>query len=110
MRVLFAWLLLGMLCGAGGMTTTFAAGSADQDVAYRLGPEDLIKIQVWGRPDLTGDMIIDYSGTIQLPLIGTIPEDEKVYEFDLEGKPTMELPQENNAIQAAFAVFDKIIR
>ena len=44
-----------------------------------------------------------------LTLAGTIPDDGAVYDFDIEGKPTMELPEESAARQAAFAIFDQII-
>jgi CO dehydrogenase maturation factor len=44
-----------------------------------------------------------------LEFAGTIPEDTAVYEFDLHGTPTIEIPENNKAIQAAFQIFDKII-
>lgn len=44
-----------------------------------------------------------------LEFAGTIPEDNAVYEFDLNGTPTIEIPENNKAIQAAFRIFDKII-
>ncbi len=50
--------------------------------------------------------MIDESG---LELAGTIPEDEAVYEFDLEGKPTIMLDQDNPAVQAGFKIFEKVI-
>jgi CO dehydrogenase maturation factor len=45
----------------------------------------------------------------RLELVGTIPEDEMVYEYDLNGRPTIELPKDNQAVKAAFAIFEKII-
>jgi CO dehydrogenase maturation factor len=44
-----------------------------------------------------------------LELLGTIPEDETVYEYDLHGRPTIALPEENPAVTAAFAMFQKIV-
>ncbi|MCG6909584.1 MAG: AAA family ATPase [Deltaproteobacteria bacterium] len=44
-----------------------------------------------------------------LSLAGTIPEDTTVYEFDLEGRPTIELPEENEAVKAAYRIFDDIL-
>ena len=44
-----------------------------------------------------------------LTLAGTIPDDGAIYDFDFQGKPTMELPEESAARQAAFAIFDQII-
>ena len=50
--------------------------------------------------------IIDEEG---LELAGTIPEDDTVYEYDLNGQPTVEMPETNNAIKAAFEIFEKIV-
>jgi len=44
-----------------------------------------------------------------LALAGTIPEDPTVYEYDLNGRPTIELPEDNIAVMAAYEIFDKII-
>jgi CO dehydrogenase maturation factor len=41
--------------------------------------------------------------------VSTIPEDDLIYEFDLEGKPTMELPLESVALQAANEVFTRLL-
>ncbi len=59
-------------------------GSASEEVAKLLEEEDL-------------------------ELIGTIPEDDSVYEYDLKGKPTVEIPEDNRAVKAAFEIFDKIV-
>jgi len=50
--------------------------------------------------------IIEKSG---LPLAGVLPADDQVYEFDLNGRPTIELPETNPAIQKAYAVFDNLM-
>ena len=44
-----------------------------------------------------------------LELAGTVPEDDVVYEFDSSGKPTIELPEDSKAQQAAFKIFDVIL-
>ncbi len=44
-----------------------------------------------------------------LELAGTIPEDRTVYEYDLNGRPTIELPEDNTAVMAAYEIFEKII-
>lgn len=44
-----------------------------------------------------------------LELAGTIPADSAVYEYDLNGRPTIELPPESQCVQAAFEIFAKII-
>jgi CO dehydrogenase maturation factor len=50
--------------------------------------------------------ILDKAG---LELAGTIPEDKTIYEYDLNGKPTIDIPDDNQAIKAAFEIFDNII-
>jgi CO dehydrogenase maturation factor len=44
-----------------------------------------------------------------MDFIGTVPEDPEVQLFDLEGRPTVELPSENEAMKAAYRIFDGII-
>lgn len=58
---------------AGAETPT--AASAEEE--YRLGPEDVVQIQVWKRPDLTGSVAIDFDGKLQLPLLGAIEVKDK---------------------------------
>ncbi len=45
-----------------------------------------------------------------LNFIGTVPEDLEVQQFDLEGRPTVELLSENRAVQAAYDIFAKIVQ
>ena len=45
-----------------------------------------------------------------LELIGIIPEDVQVHDFDLSGKPTIELDEASKALKAAFKIFDKILK
>jgi CO dehydrogenase maturation factor len=44
-----------------------------------------------------------------LDLVGAIPEDRMIYEYDLNGRPTVELPEDSESIRAAFAIFDRIV-
>jgi len=44
-----------------------------------------------------------------LELAGTVPEDDTIYEFDLNGRPTIEMPEDSPSVQAAFGIFDKIL-
>ena len=46
----------------------------------------------------------------KLELGGTIPADEAIYQYDLEGKPTVHLPLESKAVQVARKIFDKYIQ
>jgi CO dehydrogenase maturation factor len=41
--------------------------------------------------------------------VATIPEDELIHHFDLQGRPTTQLPPESKALQAANAAFTKLL-
>jgi CO dehydrogenase maturation factor len=41
--------------------------------------------------------------------VSTIPEDDLIYQFDLEGKPTVELPPESVALRAVNEIFRKLL-
>ncbi len=45
----------------------------------------------------------------QLELIGTVPDDDLIYEYDFEGLPTFEIPEDSKSVKAAFDIFDKIV-
>ena len=45
-----------------------------------------------------------------LELAGTIPADETVFRFDLEGKPTFGLPADCPAVRSAREIFDHLIQ
>jgi CO dehydrogenase maturation factor len=45
----------------------------------------------------------------KLELIGTIPEDDLIYDYDFNGRPTIEMPEDSKSVKAAFEIFDKII-
>jgi len=45
-----------------------------------------------------------------LALAGIIPEDPLIAEFDSQGKPTLELPNDSIALQAAYSIFQKLFR
>ena len=55
------------------------------------------------------DQVLQMIAAEGLVLAGTIPADDTVYEYDLNGRPTAEIPEDNPALKAAFAIFEKII-
>jgi len=57
----------------------------------------------------TPDAVLEIIKNGGLELAGTIPEDRTVYEYDLKGRPTIEIPENNQAVQAAFEIFAKLI-
>ena len=61
--------------------------------AYRIGPEDQLRVTVFNDPRLTGDFRVSDAGTIALPLIGTVraaglttPEVERAIEKVMRDK------------------------
>ncbi len=45
---------------------------AQDEEPYLLGPDDAVQVQVWQRPDLTGNYQVDAQGQITLPLLGRV--------------------------------------
>ncbi len=85
--VLFAVLIALTACaGSEGPVTTSPAKTEAGAEDYRLGPEDKLKVTVFGEPDLSGEFLVDSSGVMAAPFIGqisvkglTLREFEKVY-------------------------------
>jgi CO dehydrogenase maturation factor len=44
----------------------------------------------------------------ELVLVGLVPEDDELQEFDLNGRPMSELGKDNRAVTASYEIFDKI--
>ena len=55
------------------------------------------------------DEVMEILSDSGLELAGVIPEDEQVYEFDLNGRPTIDIDETNPALKAAYSIFDRII-
>ena len=47
---------------------------------------------------------------LRLELAGTIPTDQMVFQFDLEGKPTFGLPADSPAVRSARELFDRLFQ
>ena len=62
-------------------TTPIAQATADEgrssastrDPGYKLGPNDRLRITVFGQPTLTGEYTLDGNGVLAFPLIGNVP-------------------------------------
>ena len=48
-----------------------AAGAQDRS-NYKLGSDDMVQIQVWQRPDLSGTFLVDTDGNVVLPILGEV--------------------------------------
>ncbi|MEJ2097008.1 MAG: AAA family ATPase [Deltaproteobacteria bacterium] len=89
-----------------GLQAALRIDKLARDLNIGVGKSYLVLNQTKAEPSQS---VLDVLRKENLELIGLIPEDQTVYEFDLEGRPTIELPEENVAVQAAFKIFDKII-
>ncbi len=45
-----------------------------------------------------------------IEIAGTIPDDRILYEYDLNGIPTIKMPDDNEAVKASFEIFNNIIQ
>jgi CO dehydrogenase maturation factor len=55
------------------------------------------------------DAVMDIIRSAELEFVGTVLEDDTLYEYDLNGQPTIEMPMDTPSVQAAFAIFDKLL-
>lgn len=68
------WILLALVPGRAGLLRAQEApppvGEASAEPPIR--PGDMVKIQVWREPELTGQYLVDERGIVTLPKLGTI--------------------------------------
>jgi polysaccharide biosynthesis/export protein len=73
MRRFIACLLLpGVILTLAGPAHAQADAGGVPEMQYRIGREDVLQIQVWQKPDLTGAFTVDAAGKLTLPLIGEV--------------------------------------
>jgi CO dehydrogenase maturation factor len=89
-----------------GLQAAIRINDLAKDLNIGVSKSYLIINQTKEAPSDTVLNIIKKNG---IELTGTIPEDRTVYEYDLNGRPTIELPEDNTAVLAAYEIFDKII-
>jgi CO dehydrogenase maturation factor len=59
--------------------------------------------------NVLSDKALEMIKSAGLELAGTVPEDDTIYEYDFNGKPTIEMPEDSPSVQAAFEIFEKIV-
>jgi CO dehydrogenase maturation factor len=89
-----------------GILSASRIASLTDELGLNIGHKYFIINQV---KDSQGEALGKMAQEYHLELAGTIPEDNQIRHFDLEGKPTIELDKECPAFQAAYGIFDKII-
>ncbi|MDL1967120.1 MAG: AAA family ATPase [Deltaproteobacteria bacterium] len=56
------------------------------------------------------EVVFDMIQNNGIEIAGTIPDDSTLYEYDLNGIPTIQMPNDNKAVKAAFELFNNIIK
>ncbi len=76
-----------------------------ENLGLNIGRKMLIINQVKERQ---GEGIEQAVKDYRLNLIGTVPEDTHIREFDFNGRPTISLGKDTEAVRAAYGIFEKI--
>jgi CO dehydrogenase maturation factor len=56
------------------------------------------------------EAVLNILETEDIELAGTIPTDSTIYDYDLNGQPTIEMSENSKSVKAAFEIFKKIIK
>ncbi len=56
------------------------------------------------------DTLLEEIKKAKLNLVGMITEDPLIQEFDIQGKPLIQLPEDSSALREAYAIFDEVIK
>ena len=70
--VLFILAMAGLCAGFSLRASAQTSPSASSAESYVLGPNDRIRLKVYGEPDITGEYEISNSGQVSIPLAGHI--------------------------------------
>jgi CO dehydrogenase maturation factor len=89
-----------------GLQAAIRIDTLARELNIGVGKSYLVMNQVKDQPS---PEVLNILKTANLELIGTVPEDETVYEYDLTGRPTIQMPDDNQSVKAAFEIFDKIV-
>ena len=95
LMTMIAVFMLMTACQSGGAVTRqviddSAPPQAQTNTAYTLGTGDKLRINIFGQPELSGQFVVDGTGSISLPLIGQIAASGSSTQ-DLETKIATEL-------------------
>jgi polysaccharide biosynthesis/export protein len=79
LNVAFSWMLAMIVLAVTAISPHFAASAQQQRPTqasaadnYILGPNDRVRVKVYGEPDITGEYEVDSTGQISVPLAGHV--------------------------------------
>lgn len=70
--VLFAALIALAACASSSSEVAAPGKVEASSEDYRLGPEDKVKVTVFGEAELSGEFLVDSSGVLSVPFVGQI--------------------------------------
>ena len=89
-----------------GLQAAFRIHQLAKNLPISIARSCLIINQAKEKPTTEVMEMIEKEG---LEFAGVVFEDNQVYEYDLKGIPTVEVPEDNRAVQSAFSIFEKLI-
>jgi CO dehydrogenase maturation factor len=89
-----------------GLQAALRIDALARELSIGVGKSYIIINQVKEPPSAEVLRLIADAG---VELAGTVPEDRMVYDFDTKGRPTIQMPDTSPCVQAAFAIFEKIV-
>jgi CO dehydrogenase maturation factor len=89
-----------------GVQAALRIAELARELKIGVGRTGLVMNQVKEPPT---DIVMNLIADAGIEFLGTIPEDDTIYTFDLNGKPTVQLPEDSLALQAAFSIFNRIV-
>ena len=90
-----------------GIQAALRINALSKDLNIGVRDSYLVINQIKAPPS---DALLDMVKKDGLRLAGTVPEDKMIYEYDLQGDPTIHLPENSQAVRAAFEIFDHIVK
>ena len=90
-----------------GLQAAIRINELSKDLNVGVGKSYLVVNQV---KNGLSEEVLKIIKEANLEFAGTIPEDDMVYEYDLKGQPTIEMPEESTSLTSVFKIFDEIIK
>jgi len=90
-----------------GLQTAIRINQLANELNIGVSKSYLIINKVKEKPS---EAVFDMIQNNGIEIAGTIPDDSTLYEYDLNGIPTIKMPNDNKAVKAAFEIFNTIIK
>ncbi len=90
-----------------GLLTALRIRDLIHELDLHIAREVLVMNRVLGELD---PEVIEEAKRKGLPVAAVLPVDEEIYRYDVEGKPTFQLPVESKAVRAARRMFEEYIQ